>query len=241
MDALARAVALVWWTTPNLALCWEAGLPGAQVYLKDIQRRVALRIRHTSLHALQDGALDCPAPLLAPSLTTSSDIPVWNTRSASSFEDIIVFPDGSKLANRKAGSAYHGQQADRLLFSRHFSLDHTAEVYNAKIAAAARGAVDATQSPATYMAENVYVVLHSLAAARNLQPDRFPVLSPSPAAQIAAARRAWASRKRAPHIPEGEIKVWWILGRVGLGKNERADRLAELGAALSPSCPSPLP
>ena len=127
-----------------------------------------------------------------------------------------------------------------MLFSQHFSLGHTAEVYNTKIAAAARGAVDATQSPATYMAENVCVVLGNLAAVRNLQPDRFPVLSPGPAAQIAAARRAWASRKRAQHIPEGESKVWWILGHVGLEKNEKADRLAELGAALSPSCPSSL-
>ena len=56
-----------------------------------------------------------------------------------------------------------------MLFSRHFSLGHTAEVYyNAKIAAAARGAVDATRSPATYMAENVYFVLDNLAAVRNL-------------------------------------------------------------------------
>ena len=37
LDALARAVAPAWRTTPNLALRREAGLPGAQVYLKDIQ------------------------------------------------------------------------------------------------------------------------------------------------------------------------------------------------------------
>ena len=253
LDALARAVAPAWRTTPNLALRREAGLPGAQVYLKDIQRRVALRIRrldpghllrhpageHTSLHALQDGALDCPAPPLASPTATSCDVPVWNARSAPHFRDITIFSDGSKLADGRAGSGYHGQQANRTLFSRHFPLGHTAEVYDAEMAAAVRGAVDATQTPATHMAENVHVILDNLAAVRNLQPDRLPVLSPGPAAQIAAARRAWARRKRAPHVPQGEIKVWWTLGHAGLEGNEKADQLAKLGAALSPSHPPP--
>ena len=253
LNASARAVVPSWRTTPNLALRREAGLPGAQVYLKDVQRRVALRIRkldpthllrqpaadHSSLHALQDGALDGPAPLLAPPAATSCDVPVWNARSSPPFRDITIFSDGSKLADGRAGSGYHGQQANRTLFSRHFSLGHTAEVYDAEMAAAVRGAVDATQTPATHMAENAHVVLDNLAAVRNLQPDRLPVLSPGPAAQIAAARRTWARRKRAPHVPEGEIKVWWTPGHAGLEGNEKADRLAKLGAALSPSCPLP--
>ena len=253
LNAAARAVAPAWQTTPNLALRREAGLPGASVYLKDIQRRVALRIRrldpghllrrpaaaHTSLHALQDGALDGPAPPLAPPIAALSKVPVWNSHTAPPFRDVTVFSDGSKLTDGKTGSGYHGQQANRPLFSHHFPLGYKAEVFDAEIAAAVRGAIDATKSPATHMAENIHVVLDNLAAVRNLQPGSSSVLSPGPAAQITAARRIWARRKRAPYIPKGDIKVWWTPGHAGLEGNEKADQLAKRGAALSPSHPPP--
>ena len=89
------------------------------------------------------------------------------------------------------------------------------------------------------MAENIHVVLDNLAAVRSLQPKRLSELSPGPTAQMAAARRIWARRTRAPHIPEGEVKVWWTPGHAGLEGNEKADRLAKLGAALNPSRPLP--
>ena len=90
LDASARAVVPSWRTTPNLALRREAGLPGAAVLLKDVQRRVAIRIRrldsahllrrpaaeYTSLHALQDGALNTTAPPLAPLAASPDRVPV---------------------------------------------------------------------------------------------------------------------------------------------------------------------
>ena len=194
---------------------------------------------YTSLYALQDGALDNPAPPLAPPIAYTKEVPVWNTHSALPFRDVVVFSDGSKLADGKAGSGYHGQQANRSLFSHHFPLGCKAEVYDAEIAAAVHGAINATQSPATHMAENIHVVLDNLAAVRSLQPNRLSELSPGPTAQMAAARRIWARRTRAPHIPEGEVKVWWTPGHAGLEGNKKADRLAKLGATLNPSRPLP--
>ena len=73
--------------------------------------------------------------------------------------------------------------------------------------AAARGAIETTRSPATYVAENVHVVFDNISAVQTLQPNRLSELSPGPVAQMAAARQTWARRKRASHIPEGEVKV----------------------------------
>ena len=251
LDASARAVVPSWRTTPKLALRREAGLPGAEVFLKDVQRRVALRIRrldpahllrrpaaeHTSLHALQDGALNTPAPPLAPPIAVPSEVPVWDKGPSPPFRDVAVFSDGSKLADGGTGGGYHGQLAGRPIFSCHFPLGRKAEVYDAEMAAAVRGAEDATRAPATHLAERVHIILDNLAAVRNLQPNHPSILSPELVARMDAARKTWACRERAPHVPEGEIKVWWTPGHAGLKGNEEADRLAKLGAALSPSSP----
>ena len=253
LDASARAVVPAWRTTPNRALRREAGLPGAQVLLKDVQRRVALRIRrldpahllrrpaadYTSLHALQDGALNVPAPPLAPPVATPNEVPVWDKGPFPPFRDVTVYSDGSKLTNGGTGGGYHGQLAGRPLFSHHFPLGRKAEVYDAEMAAAVHGAENATRAPATHLAERVHVVLDNLAAVRNLQPNRPSVLSPELVARMDAARKTWARRERAPHVLEGEIKVWWTPGHAGLKGNEEADRLAKLGAALIPSSPLP--
>ena len=150
-----------------------------------------------------------------------------------------MFSDGSKLTNGGTGGGYHGQLAGRPLFSHHFPLGRKAEVYDAEMAAAVHGAENATRAPATHLAERVHVVLDNLAAVRNLQPNRPSVLSPELVARMDAARKTWARRERAPHVLEGEIKVWWTPGHAGLKGNEEADRLAKLGAALIPSSPLP--
>ena len=249
LQAAAKAIAPAWRTTPGPALRREAGLPGARVLVDDVRRRFAIRIRkldpahllrrpaaeHTSLHAMQEGALQEPAPPLAPPIAASARLPpVWTKDTISPFRDLVVFSDGSKQQNGNTGGGYYGEQARRRLFSNYFPLGCRAEVYDAEMAAAVRAVTDAIRSPATHLAENVHIVLDNLAAVRNLQPNRVSVLSPGPTACMAAARHAWACRKRASHIPEGEIKVWWTPGHMGLKGNEEADRLAKLGANCNP-------
>ena len=148
---------------------------------------------------------------------------------------MAVFSDGSKLDDGETGGGYHGQLANRPIFSRHFPLGRKAEVYDAEMAAAVRGAEDAVRGPATHLVENVHVVLDNLAAVRNLQSNRLSALSPELVARMAAARQTWAHHERASHVPKGKITVWWTPGHAGLQGNEEADRLAKLGAALSPS------
>ena len=145
-----------------------------------------------------------------------------------------------KLANGGTGGGYHGQLAGRLLFSRHFPLGRKAEVYDAEMTAAVQGAEDATRALATHLAGSVHVVLDNLAAVRNLQPNRPSVLSPELVARMDVARKTWACRERAPHVPEGEIKVWWTPPGLKGTKKRTAWQSSGPLSIPAPPCPQQL-
>ncbi|EED12095.1 conserved hypothetical protein [Talaromyces stipitatus ATCC 10500] len=123
--------------------------------------------------------------------------------------DIVIFSDGSRLADGCVGGGYIGLQAHHQFLRSSLSYRHGKEVFNAEAEAALAGAQAVIVYPTAQFATNLWICLD------NLEP----------------------LRKRLPHIKSGSIQIRWVPGHAKIPENKAADLAAKEGAASIPPAP----
>ncbi|EED20841.1 conserved hypothetical protein [Talaromyces stipitatus ATCC 10500] len=118
--------------------------------------------------------------------------------------DIIMFSDGSRLADGRAGGGYIGLQAHHQFLRSSLSYGHGKEVFNAEVEAALASAQAAIVYPTAQFTTNLWICFDNLEVAIRL-------LSPSTGSSqeifesFRTLAAAWPLRKRLPHTKSGSI------------------------------------
>ncbi|EED11975.1 conserved hypothetical protein [Talaromyces stipitatus ATCC 10500] len=150
--------------------------------------------------------------------------------------DIVIFSDGSRLADGRAGGGYIRLQAHHQFLHSSLLYGHGKEVFNAEAEAALAGAQAAIAYPTAQFATNLWICLDNLEVVIRL-------LSPSTGSSqeifesFRTLAAAWPLRKRLPHIKSGSIQIRWVPGHAKIPENEAADLAAKEGAASIPPAP----
>ncbi|EED12564.1 conserved hypothetical protein [Talaromyces stipitatus ATCC 10500] len=130
--------------------------------------------------------------------------------------DIVIFSDGSRLVDGRAGGGYIGFQAHHQFLRSSLSYGHGKEVFDAEAEAALAGAQAAIAYPTAQFATNLWICLDNLEVATRL-------LSPST-----------GSSQEATTHKSGSIQIRWVPGHTIIPENEAADLAAKEGAASIP-------
>ncbi|EED20549.1 conserved hypothetical protein [Talaromyces stipitatus ATCC 10500] len=150
--------------------------------------------------------------------------------------DIVIFSDGSRLADGRAGGGYIGLQAHHQFLRSSLSYGHGKEVFDAEAEAALAGAQAAIAYPTAQFATNLWICLDNLeVAVRLLSPSTGSSQEIFESFRTLAA--AWPLRKRLPHTKSGSIQIRWVPGHAKIPENEAADLAAKEGAASIPPAP----
>ncbi|EED11469.1 reverse transcriptase, putative [Talaromyces stipitatus ATCC 10500] len=118
--------------------------------------------------------------------------------------DIIIFSDGSRLVDRRAGDVYIGFQAHYQFLHSSLLYGHGKEVFDAEAEAALAGAQAVIAYPTAQFATNLWICLDNLEVATRL-------LSPSTGSSqevfesFRTLAAAWPLRERLPHTKNGSI------------------------------------
>ncbi|EED16646.1 conserved hypothetical protein [Talaromyces stipitatus ATCC 10500] len=150
--------------------------------------------------------------------------------------DIIIFSDGSRLVDGRAGGGYIRFQAHNQFLRSSLSYGHRKEVFDAEAEAALAGAQAAIAYSTAQFATNLWICLDNLEVATRL-------LSPSTGSSQEAFESfrtlaaGWPLRERLPHTKSGSVQIRWVPGHTKIPENEVADSAAKEGAAST--LPSP--
>ncbi|EED20793.1 hypothetical protein TSTA_039870 [Talaromyces stipitatus ATCC 10500] len=118
--------------------------------------------------------------------------------------DIIIFSDGSRLVDGRAGGGYIGFQAHNQFLRSSLSYKHGKEVFDAEAEAALAGAQAAIAYPTAQFATNLWICLDNLEVATRL-------LSPSTGSSQEAFESfrtlaaGWPLYERLPHTKSGSV------------------------------------
>ncbi|KAI0995659.1 hypothetical protein K3495_g12520, partial [Podosphaera aphanis] len=260
---LARAILLVYKTTPTPALLREVWIKPVHILLEEIRLRSAVRLaaadgfhslvrRSTAsrAHIRLTGKLELVPPISRPKLLPPSyKSPLNQSRaefSAHEFTgrirklppwDILVFSDGSKQKDGSAGAGAVVFHRDITIAEMKVPLGPDFEVYDSEIIDALAGLRAATAAPSAYLATNIRVILDNQEAAQRLL-----VSSPSKSSQkeileFRDLASRWPRRRILPIASPGRVQVMWSPDHMGIPGNKRADKLAG-EAARQPATPT---
>ena len=157
--------------------------------------------------------------------------PTWRGAPPS---DITVYTDGSRDNTGRTGCGGTIEQYGLSAGEFSLSLGSEAEVFDAEAEGAAHGASLAASLSTSRLAPNLNIVLDNQAAVLNLQPGFHSLQAQASARVLEHVRLRWAERHRLPHVPVGQVRVFWTRGHSGLPGNERADHLAKAGCRQPP-------
>ncbi|EED14579.1 conserved hypothetical protein [Talaromyces stipitatus ATCC 10500] len=118
--------------------------------------------------------------------------------------DIVIFLDGSRLVDGRAGGGYIGFQAHHQFLRSSLSYGHGKEVFDAEAEAALADAQAAIAYPTAQFATNLWICLDNLEVTTRL-------LSPSTGSSqeifesFRTLAAAWPLRKRLPHTKAADL------------------------------------
>ncbi|EED17356.1 conserved hypothetical protein [Talaromyces stipitatus ATCC 10500] len=150
--------------------------------------------------------------------------------------DIVIFSDGSRLIDGRAGGGYIGIQAHYQFLRSSLSYRHGKEVFNIEVEAALADAQAAIAYPTAQFATNLWICLDNLEVIMHL-------LSPSTGSSqevfesFHTLAAAWLLRERLPHTKSGSIQIRWVPGHTKISENKVADLAAKEGAISIPPSP----
>jgi ribonuclease HI len=264
INQAARAVLLVYKTTPTLALLRETGWAPALAWLEKAHDRFVARVaaadeRHLLRTRWGSGRMKWMRRRQELALSSTFFRPPWEdvdrdsalkqiaacgrTTGPQAFKqwldkqpilDLIVYSDGSMNENGNAGAAYCIYRGSQLLEQGQVPLGKTAEVYDAEIAGALAGLQAALRTCMARFATNVTICLDNQEAALRLHTGIPTSTSPSEIIEFQACRQAWFIRERARNAACGAVDIRWCPAHVGIAGNELADQLAK-DACLVPT------
>lgn len=146
-------------------------------------------------------------------------------------QDILIYSDGSKLPDGNSGSGFVVFQFGLRVCSGATSLGNYKDSYDAEAHGALQGLRAAISLPSARFSNDAWVFLDNLDVARKLLTTTSKT-SQSVFLDFAKEAKKWRIRSRLPHTQEGQIRIHWVPGHVGIEGNELADFEAKKGAAM---------